>query len=126
MQGQVVHVPRHIVKHGSNELVHQLLVLTGKKIRGCQTVNPDLKREPSWECLNCGADHDRNENAARNLLKLALLAVGENVMLPDGEALAGGHSTNGETAPASAVLGDSGTSCSVAPARRLSAGSGTA
>ena len=34
VSGQVVHVPRHIVKHGSNEFVHQLLVLTGKKIRG--------------------------------------------------------------------------------------------
>jgi len=43
--------------------------------------------------------HDRNENAARNLQKLALLAVGEEVMLLDGGALASGHSVAGETAP---------------------------
>ena len=72
---------------------------SSKTCSACQAVNTTLKREPRWTCPNCGADHDRNENAARNLLKLALLAVGENVMLPDGEALADGHSTDGETAP---------------------------
>ena len=65
----------------------------------CGVVNGDLGREPEWDCPNCGAHHDRNENAARNLRKLALLAVGEDVMLPDGEALAGGDATAGETAP---------------------------
>ena len=48
---------------------------------------------------NCGVNHDRNENAACNLLKLALLAVGEDVMLLDGGALASGDPTAGETAP---------------------------
>ena len=65
----------------------------------CGAVNGDLDREPDWDCAECGAHHDRNENAARNLRKLALLAVGEEVMLPDGEALAGGDATAGETAP---------------------------
>ena len=64
----------------------------------CGVVNHELKRQPAWKCPGCGQDHDRNMNAACNLLKLALLAVGEDVMLPDGEALADGHSTNGETA----------------------------
>ena len=72
---------------------------SSKTCSACQAVNADLKREARWTCANCGVNQDRNENAARNLLKLALLAVGENVTLPDGEALAGGHSTNGETAP---------------------------
>ena len=59
----------------------------------CGVVNTTLGREPEWDCPDCGARHDRNENAARNLRKLALLAVGEDVMLLDGGALAGGGST---------------------------------
>ena len=65
----------------------------------CGVVNHNLKREPTWSCPDCGVIHDRNENAARNLHKLALLAVGEEVMLLDGGALAGGDSIAGETAP---------------------------
>ena len=65
----------------------------------CGVVNGDLGREPEWDCPDCGAHHDRNENAARNLHKLALLAVGEEVMLLDGGALADGDATAGETAP---------------------------
>ena len=65
----------------------------------CGVVNPALGREPKWSCPSCGVIHDRNENAARNLQKLALLAVGEDVMLPDGGALAGDDPTAGETAP---------------------------
>ena len=65
----------------------------------CGVVNHNLKREPTWACPGCGVIHDRNENAARNLQKLALLAVGEDVMLLDGGALAGGDSIAGETAP---------------------------
>ena len=65
----------------------------------CEVINRDLGRERKWACPNCGTQHDRNQNAARNLLKLALLAVGEDVTLLDGEALAGGGSIAGETAP---------------------------
>ena len=43
--------------------------------------------------------HDRNENSARDLQKLALLAVGDKAMLLDGGALASRHSVAGETAP---------------------------
>ena len=59
---------------------------SSKTCSGCGVVNGDLGRAREWECPNCGAHHDRNRNAARNLLKLALLAVGEDVTLPDGEA----------------------------------------
>ena len=65
----------------------------------CGVVNTEPGREPRWSCPNCCVVHDRNENAARNLQKLALLAVGENVMLPDGEALTCGDSIAGETTP---------------------------
>ena len=65
----------------------------------CGVVNGDLGREPGWDCADCGSHHDRNENAARNLQKLALLAVGEKVMLLDGGALAGGDITAGGTPP---------------------------
>ena len=50
-------------------------------------------------CFCCGVIHDRNQNAVRNLRKLALFAVGEEVMLLDGGALASGHGVAGETAP---------------------------
>ena len=72
---------------------------SSKTCSGCGVVNGDLGREREWECPNCGTQHDRNRNAARNLLKLALLAVGEDVTLPDGAALAGGDTIAGETAP---------------------------
>ena len=72
---------------------------SSKTCSACGLVNEDLGRAREWHCPNCGTQHDRNQNAARNLLKLALLAVGEDVTLPDGEALAGGDTTAGETAP---------------------------
>ena len=72
---------------------------SSKTCSACGVVNTELGRELRWACPGCGVIHDRNENAARNLHKLALLGVGEDVMLLDGGALAGGESTAGETAP---------------------------
>ena len=72
---------------------------SSKTCSACGVVNTNLGRQPQWSCPSCGVIHDRNENAARNLQKLALLAVGEDVMLLDGGALAGGDSIAGETAP---------------------------
>ena len=72
---------------------------SSKTCSACGVVNQDLKRQPEWDCPACGQHHERNLNAARNLLKLALLAVGQDVMLPDGVALAGGGTTAGEPAP---------------------------
>ena len=72
---------------------------SGKTCSACSVVNPALGREPRWSCPSCGVIRDRNENAARNLRKLALLAVGEDVMLPDGGVLASGDAVAGETAP---------------------------
>ena len=74
----------------------------------CGVVNGNLKREPRWVCPECGTAHDRNENAASNLREMArqavgdlnaLGAVGPDVTLPDGEALARSNQALGETAP---------------------------
>ena len=46
-----------------------------------------LRREPTWRCGACGVTHDRNLNAARNLQKFALGAVGPDVMRLDSKAL---------------------------------------
>ena len=72
---------------------------SSKTCHRCNTVNQQLKREKHWKCPTCGTEHERNENAALNLLKLALEAardlpkstlgaVGPNVTLPDAKALA--------------------------------------
>ena len=62
------------------------VVSHSKTCAACGVVNKDLGWEPRWSCPNCGVIHDRKQNAARNLRKLALLAAGEEVMLPDGES----------------------------------------
>ena len=64
----------------------------------CGLINPESKRESRWTCPSSGSYHDRNLSAARNLHKLALLAVREP-MLPDGEALSDGVQVAGETNP---------------------------
>ena len=71
---------------------------SSKTCSACGVVNTELGREPKWSCPNCGVVHDRNENAARNLQKLALHVVGEDMMLLDGEALASDDAIAGETA----------------------------
>ena len=72
---------------------------SSKTCSECGVINADLQREYHWTCPNCGVYHDRNLNAARNLHKLALLAVREDVTLPDGKALAGDVPVASETAP---------------------------
>ena len=70
--------------YGANTVEADRLYPSSKTCSACGAVNRALKLERHWTCPNCGVFHDRNENAARNLLELALLAVGENVMLLDG------------------------------------------
>ena len=86
-------------RHGTRIVETDQWYPSSKTCSACEVVNEDLRREREWDCPNCGAHHDRNQNAARNLQKLALLAVGEDVMLLDGGALASGGDTVGETAP---------------------------
>ena len=81
---------------------------SSKLCHKCETVNHELRREKHWKCPSCGAEHERNENAVLNLLKLALDAardlpkltlgaVGPDVTLPDAKALASGVLAAGET-----------------------------
>ena len=85
--------------YGTNTVAASRTFPSSKTCSACSAVNRALKLEHHWTCPNCGVFHDRNENAARNLLELALLAVGEEVMLLDGGALAGDRAVPGETAP---------------------------
>ena len=71
---------------------------SSKTCSNCQAVNAKLKREPTWQCNDCGTVHDRNTNAAVNLLQLLTLPADSGVKLRDGKALAVGP-TNGETGP---------------------------
>ena len=86
-------------RHGTRIVVADQWYPSSKTCSACEVANENLRREREWDCPNCGVIHDRNQNAARNLRKLALLAVGEDVMLLDGGALASGDDTAGETAP---------------------------
>ena len=83
---------------------------SSKLCSDCGAHNAALGREPYWTCSDCGVRHDRNENAALNLLTLAINAardlpklapgpVGPDVTLPDGKALANGSNACGETGP---------------------------
>ena len=65
-------------------------------------MNVKLERERYWQCPACGAEHERNENAAANLRavvdeQLAPVASLRDT-LRDGKALACG-ATTGETGP---------------------------
>ena len=70
---------------------------SSKLCSDCGAHHASLGRELHWTCPQCGRRHDRNENAALNLLtlainaarelgKLALGPVGPNVTLLDGKA----------------------------------------
>ena len=83
---------------------------SSKLCSDCGAHNAALGRESYWTCSDCGVRHDRNENAALNLLTLAINAardlpklapgpVGPYVTLPDGKALANGSNACGETGP---------------------------
>ena len=82
---------------------------SSKLCSGCGAHNAGLGRELHWTCPQCGVQHDRNENAALNLLTLAINAardlpkltlgpVGPDVTLLDGKALANGSNACGEPA----------------------------
>ena len=65
---------------------------SSKTCSNCQQVNAKLKRERYWQYPNCAATHERNINAAVNLLTLP---AGSGVTLRDGKALAGSSTAGG-------------------------------
>ena len=71
---------------------------SSKTCSNCGYVNAKLKREPTWQCPNCGTNHERNIDAAVNLRNLLTLPADSGMKLRDGTALAIGL-TNGETSP---------------------------
>ena len=86
---------------------------SSKLCSGCGHHNSELGREAHWTCPKCGVQHDRNENAALNLLSMVHKAadelpefilgpVGPDVTLVDGMALADGNRAVGETNPVEA------------------------
>ena len=48
---------------------------SSKLCSDCGAHNAGLGRELHWTCSDCGVQHDRNENAALNLLTLAINAA---------------------------------------------------
>lgn len=70
---------------------------SSKICSACGVKNEALQREPEWTCPSCGVLHDRNINAARNLLKLALGAEGVDVTPGEEKALAEAVIRSGET-----------------------------
>ena len=99
MSGLLNQIRYKAQRHGSRIVEADQWYPSSKTCSACEVVNENLRREREWNCPNCGVIHDRNQNAARNLRKLALLAVGKDVMLLDGGPLASGGDTAGETAP---------------------------
>ena len=69
---------------------------SSKLCSACQSYNAKIKRERYWTCETCGAEHERNVNAAINLRNL--LPPGRGPTLRDGKALADAPSA-GETGP---------------------------
>lgn len=63
----------------------------------CDHVNKSLGSEERWACPECGTIHDRDLNAARNLLKLALGIALADVTPADLKALARRLCAPGET-----------------------------
>ena len=83
--------------HCEVQLAHRFYP-SSKTCSNCGEVNAKLKREPTWQCSNCFTTHDRNINAAVNLLQLLTLPTDSGMTLRNGKALAVGL-TNDETSP---------------------------
>lgn len=70
-------------RYGTNLVLADQWYPSSKTCSHCGHVNRELKREKEWTCPACQTRHDRNRNAARNLLKLALGMVTARACIPE-------------------------------------------
>lgn len=83
--------------HGRRLLVADRFAPTSKTCSGCGAVQAEMPLQTrDWSCPACGAVHDRDVNAAVNVLRVAT----------GGEP--GGHARGGWTPPSAGVDGDPG------------------
>ena len=59
---------------------------SSKTCSACGTKNAALQREARWRCPACGVDHDRDENAAINLRRQGLPALGVDACVRPAES----------------------------------------
>lgn len=62
-----------IINAANREVVPYISVppqYTSKTCSSCGKINKDLQAEKTWTCPHCGANHDRDENAALNIAEL--------------------------------------------------------
>lgn len=52
-------------------IVEVTAAYTSKTCSDCGVINKELKSELEWVCLDCGAHHDRDKNAAINIARAA-------------------------------------------------------
>jgi len=53
---------------GRKVVVVDRWLASSKNCSNCGTKNTELKSKRKWTCSNCGTDHDRDDNAAKNIL----------------------------------------------------------
>lgn len=86
---------------------------SSKTCSSCGWINQDLTlSNREWTCKSCGAVHDRDVNAAKNILKeginvLSGCGIQSDTKQKRSEALPLGESMTSETQPISSAVGDS-------------------
>ena len=82
--GNFVNVLKHQCnKHGSLVFEIDRFYPSSKTCSACCSIKKDLSlRERSWTCGDCGANHDRDFNAAVNILRVGASALAGGVVSP--------------------------------------------
>ena len=81
--------------YGRTILEVNRFIPTSKMCNKCGYIKKDLKlSERTWTCPKCGFEHDRDINAAKNILKLALTTAGMAGSYARGGSTGGDNITN--------------------------------